>query len=59
MEDQTVKVECMIWDCKYNLWRQTNESNCNLKRIKLGARPIGDGNTAVEGFCLNMEDLRE
>jgi hypothetical protein len=55
MEDETVKVHCDIFDCRYNLWKKTNKSNCKLKYIEIGVRTVPDYEHAVEGCCTNME----
>lgn len=55
MEDESVKIECDVVDCKHNLWQETEKTHCNLKHIKIGTRVIADHPHGIEGSCLNMK----
>lgn len=56
MEDETVKIDCLIISCKYNLWISKDVRHCNLKHIQIGTRVITDYPHGIEGVCLNMEE---
>jgi hypothetical protein len=58
VEDETVKIDCRIWDCEFNLWQQTEKSHCKLKYINIGVRVISDYPHGIEGSCTNMKIRR-
>ncbi len=55
VEDETVKINCIIWDCKYNLYHKTEKQHCQLKYIDIGTKIISGFEHGVEGACLNMK----